>query len=251
MPSPIRLVHTSDVHLGAGGDKGYGSVRNELLQQGFSNVIDLALREEADALLIAGDFFDNHRVSDETVEMAAEQVRRFDRPVFLVPGNHDPLDEGRLYHRHDIEAMAPNLSLIREHGGQVIEHPELDVVVWGRGYFERDWGFRPLEGIPERLDDRWHIVMAHGHVVTHEGDLHRSLPIEPRELEAAGDWDYLALGHWEPHANVSTERLTAIYSGAPMPLSETNAKAGWAVVLDLGDETTWRLERVDPRGMPA
>jgi DNA repair exonuclease SbcCD nuclease subunit len=65
---------------------------------------------------------------------------------------------------------------------------------------------------------------------------------------AAGHWDYIALGHWEPHADVSSGGVTAVYSGAPMPLSDANRRAGWAAVIDFGQEgVRWRLERVDPR----
>jgi DNA repair exonuclease SbcCD nuclease subunit len=145
--------------------------------------------------------------------------------------------------------MAPRLRIIRDHGGELLHFEDLDLVVWGRGYLDSDWHFRPLDGIPERLDDRWHVAMAHGHFVRADGDHSRSLLIHEHELEGvAGHWDYLALGHWEPHADISHAGLTAVYSGAPIALSDVNKKAGWAAVIDFADDgVSWYVDRVDPR----
>lgn len=248
---PLRIVHTSDVHLGAysGNGEDRWNSRRQLMESTFSRVIDLANDCGADALLIAGDFFDNDRVPAETVEFAAREIARFEGQSFLIPGNHDPMDPGSIYWRHDMEAIARRLHILRAHGGQFVEPEGLDLVLWGRAYLDTDWHFRPLDGLPERVDGRWHIAMAHGHFVPDGGEQHRSLLIRESEISAAsGNWDYMAFGHWEPHADVSRGGTTAVYSGAPMPLSDANRRAGWAVVADFNESgVSWRTHRVDPR----
>ncbi|MEO9255988.1 MAG: DNA repair exonuclease [Tepidiformaceae bacterium] len=252
---PLRVVHTSDVHLGAyvGSDDPKWVERRALMENTFCRVIDLANDSNADALLIAGDFFDNDRVEAGTVQFAAEQVARFRGQTFLVPGNHDPMDPGSIYWRYDMQATAHRLHIFREHLGEMVEPEGIDAVLWGRGYLDTDWHFRPLEGLPSRLDNRWHIAMAHGHFVGAGGDMGRSLLIREDEVAAAAhNWDYIALGHWEPHADVSCGGTTAVYSGAPMPLSDANRRAGWAMVVDFDDAgVRWRAARVDPRDAPA
>lgn len=250
-PRPLRIVHTSDVHLGAyssRAEQGFAN-RRVLIEAAFSRVIDLALKVDAGLLVIAGDFFDNDRVGPDIVDYARTQLRRFPGPTLLLPGNHDPLDEGRLYSRENLEADVPGLRIVRAQEGECIEFPGLDLVAWGRGYYDHDWHFKPLEGIPQRLDDRWHLALAHGHFVDESGEQHRSLLIQEAEVAAAGaHWDYLALGHWEPHADVSRGDLTAIYSGAPMPLSDSNQRAGWAIVIDFDHNgVRWQRHAVDPR----
>ena len=250
-PRPLRIVHTSDVHLGAyvgSGDEKWVS-RRELMESAFGRVVELANEVDADALIIAGDFFDNDRVEAETVVFAAETIRRFEGQTFLIPGNHDPMDPGSIYWRHDMEAIAPRLTIIREHMGALVEPEGLDLVLWGRAYMDTDWHFKPLAGLPERVDGRWHIALGHGHFVREGGEMHRSLLIKDAEVAAAaGHWDYMAFGHWEPHADVSTGGVTAIYSGAPMPLSDSNRRAGLAAVVDFDESgVRWRMHRVDPR----
>lgn len=248
---PLRLVHTSDVHLGAyeGSGDSKWSERRDLIRHTFTRVIDLANDVSADALVIAGDFFDNGRVDSSTVEFAAGQIRRFEGQTLLLPGNHDPMDPGSLYWRYDMEAIARRLHIFRSHPGELYEPEGLDLVVWGRAYLDSDWHFKPLEGLPEREDNRWRLGLAHGHFVREGGEMHRSLLMTESEISAAaGHWDYLAFGHWEPHADVSCGGVTAIYSGAPMPLSDANKRAGWAAVVDMTDEgVSWCLHRVDPR----
>jgi DNA repair exonuclease SbcCD nuclease subunit len=219
------------------------------MERTFARVIDLANERRAHLLLIAGDFFDNDRVPAETVTFAAEQIARFEGHTILLPGNHDPMDAGSIYWRHDMAAIAPRLHIIREPAGETVQPPGLDVVLWGRGYLDSDWHFRPLDGLPERRCGCWHIALAHGHVVRNGGDLNRSMLIRQEEFEAhAANWDYFALGHWEPHADVSSGSAVAVYSGAPMALSDANRRAGLAIVADFEERgVAWEAVRVDPR----
>ena len=59
----------------------------------FRRLVDLALEERVDALLIAGDLFDDERLSFQTERFLLEQLKRLDArdvPVVYATGNHDP-----------------------------------------------------------------------------------------------------------------------------------------------------------------
>ena len=58
----LRLLHTADVHLGARhADLGnQAAAQRERQFAAFRATIDLALGEQVDALLIAGDLFDSN-----------------------------------------------------------------------------------------------------------------------------------------------------------------------------------------------
>ena len=128
----------------------------------FETIITRAIAAEVDVLLIAGDLFDHNRVPDETIAFTQEQLRRLQRPVVILPGNHDCLYTNAIYDRHNFHAACNNVQVITELNGQVIEFPDLDLVVWGRAMEEHTPGFHPLAHIPTRHDQRWHIAMAHG-----------------------------------------------------------------------------------------
>ena len=250
MRQPLRLIHTSDIHLDpyVGGDSDHWEERRELFRETFLRVLAATQEHQADALLIVGDVFDSSRVRPETVEWFLEQVASVaPTPVIAINGNHDRLGERSIYERHDVQGV-DNLHFILERDGRVLHLEELDLVIWGRGYDESDWHFRPLQGLPPRQHDAWHVAMAHGHFVRSEADAHRSMPIEAEEINRS-EWDYVALGHWEPHADVTSGDVPAVYSGAPMPISDANTRAGWVLVVDLDPElgVRWRRENVDPR----
>lgn len=247
---PLRLVHTSDVHLGG---HQHGSLHDDLSCQAFANVVELGNRQSADLLLIAGDFFDHGRVTEPIVRFAADQIARFAGRAVLLPGNHDWIDEGGVYSRFDMEAWAPNLAIIRDSAGQTLALDGLDAVIWGKAYLEANFHHDPLAGLPTRLDDRWHIVIAHGHFVPGHQSSDRTKLIHEHEIHAAGGhWDYMAFGHWDVHADVSANGVTAIYSGAPHAYDPKSQNIGWAAVVDFDHRgVTWELHRTDPRPVGA
>jgi len=74
---PVRLIMMSDLHLG------YHNTRNDL-----ATWVDMLNKENADAILIAGDIVD---ISVEPLlkENMAAEFRRLNAPVYACLGNHD------------------------------------------------------------------------------------------------------------------------------------------------------------------
>ena len=213
----LRVLHTADVHLES---DGYGDARQQVLQQArgrrvLSRIVDRALSDQVDLLLIAGDLFDHNRVSDEAVDFVRAELARLARPVVILPGNHDALYTNAIYDRHDLTAGASDVRVIRRLNGEVVELPELDAVVWGRAMEEHEPGFQPLARIPGRDDRRWHLAMAHGFFYASRQRPDRSSPIFADEIRDTG-WDYVALGHHHVRTDVSQDGVVAYYSGAPV-----------------------------------
>ena len=102
------MMHTSDVHLGAY-DYGSGGEQRDHHHERFIRVIDVGIRENVDFTVIAGDFFDNARVFEDTLQFAADQIARIKSPVVIGPGNHDHVGPNSVYDRLDFAAHAPNL----------------------------------------------------------------------------------------------------------------------------------------------
>jgi exonuclease SbcD len=246
MPSRrLTLLHTSDCHLD--GDSPWRDGRHLTSEYfaAFRRVVDAAIDHRVDLVLIAGDFFDSNRASDVSTEFAIEQLSRLGVPTVICPGNHDCYDPGSVYHRVDFRRAGPHVRVVSDIAGQAIDLPDLEAVVWGRASTERDPHFRPLEGIPPRDGDRWHIAIAHGHFMEDARWERRWGPISAAELRAL-DWDYVALGHWDRHADVSQGAAPVVYSGAPVP--HPWAGAALKVTLDPGDGFSMERLWLRPEG---
>ena len=218
----IRIIHTSDTHLGDDWDP-------QSAERALSAVVDGVRRLKADALLIAGDVFDNARVSDAVLEFFINEMARAVVPAVILPGNHDLYDTSSLYHRHPFAGATDNLHIITGNRGQSIAFPDLSLEIWGRAMDSHTPAFRPLAGLPTQRNGYWRIAMAHGHFHFPDDTEERSSPIRPYEI-ANAECDYIALGHWERYEEISQNGVTAFYSGSPMGAATNRGQVAVNVV---------------------
>lgn len=103
----MRAVHIADVHLDTLYAGRESAVRDNLRaasRRAFRAAVDLALAEEVDAFLIAGDLFDSERLSFETERFILGEARRLAEAgitVVYATGNHDPGGAGFRLHQLD------------------------------------------------------------------------------------------------------------------------------------------------------
>lgn len=205
-PRPATVLHTSDCHLGG---SGRADGREELA---FAAMAELAMAEAVDVVLVAGDLFDHARVSEATLDFAAQQLGRLDCPVVLLVGNHDALHDRSVHHRFEALGRGDHVLLLDDPAGSSVAVPGTDVVVWGRAMVEHEPAYRPFAGVPARPADVWSIAAGHGLVVTTPTP-DRSSTIPPEDLDAV-HWDYVALGHIHDHRVVRDQPAPVVYPGA-------------------------------------
>jgi len=207
----VVVVHSSDLHM----DQDYTArLHGGDGTAGLAAVLAAAQRLGADVVVLAGDTFECHRVSTELLDRAARLISTAGMPVVLLPGNHDPLVAGSVYHRAGM-SRAANLHVIGLTAHESVLFGDLDLELWGRPH--RDYAdMIPLER-PRSRTTRWQIALAHGHYVPVPDRSTRLRPswlIGDDELAATGA-DYIALGHWNRHAKVGSAGVSAYYSGSP------------------------------------
>ena len=237
------MLHTADVHLGS---DGFGDVEQQAAhrqrhRRALEAIVDRALADRVDLVLIAGDLFDHNRVSDEIVALVRGELNRLRQPVVILPGNHDSLCANAIYDRHDMSAGAGHVRVIRGADGETIEWPDLDVVVWGRAMVGHTPEFRPLAHLPGRAPDRWCLAMAHGFFYDAGQRPERSSPIFAEEIRDSG-WDYVALGHQHVRTDVSQGAVAAYYAGAPVVEWGGAEAQGSVLLIDLSVEGGIRVE---------
>ena len=92
----IRLLHAADIHLDTGFAGRSPEVRRRLRdasREAFRRVVETAVTEAVDIVLISGDLFDGVRLSFETERLLRDGFRRLHEagiPVVYATGNHDP-----------------------------------------------------------------------------------------------------------------------------------------------------------------
>lgn len=205
----VRLLHSSDLHLGD--LRVEPGCPEDVNGRALAVIVALARQQRVALVLLAGDVFDNNRVDEAVVGFACRQFARIDAPVVILPGNHDCLQTGSVYHRFDLPARAPNVQVLRQPAGETLHFPHLGLAVWGRAIDDYGGQFRPLASPPPRGAERWQIAMGHGHFCGQHAD-GRSFPILTEDL-AATTHDYVALGHWDVHKQVHAAP-PAYYPGA-------------------------------------
>jgi DNA repair exonuclease SbcCD nuclease subunit len=211
----IRLIHTSDLHLGD--DQHHARAAAALRA-----VVDAVPRLDGHVLLMVGDVFDHSRLADAVLASFLEQISRLTIPAVILPGNHDALDETSVYLREPFQHKPPNLHIFTRPEGEIIRFPDLTLDLWGRAMTSHTPEFHPLAGMPPSPSGYWLVALAHGHFHLDGDRERRSSPIRSWEV-AQAPCDYLALGHWDRHADVSQGRVKAVYSGAPLGPFRDNA----------------------------
>lgn len=92
----MRFLHIADVHLDtsfAGRSEEVRSRLRDASRTAFSRAVDVAIREDVHALLVAGDLFDGDRLSFQTERFLlreAERLQDHQITVVYATGNHDP-----------------------------------------------------------------------------------------------------------------------------------------------------------------
>ncbi|APG27382.1 hypothetical protein A7E78_05725 [Syntrophotalea acetylenivorans] len=217
----IRILHTADLHL----DGSFASLGNRAPQrqvdflETFERIVTLAIKKDAQLLLVAGDLFDHPRPGKVALGKVQAGLQRLSErgivPV-LLPGTHDSLvSTDAVYRQEDF----PGVVLLDQ--PQVKEPVALtvdgqQVYLYGfayRSYVSED----ALEGMQRRCDEGLHVGLLHG---SRQGSPEwnyrkKDLPFSLENLKSWG-LDYVALGHYHSFEVLSeNERIYACYPGSP------------------------------------
>jgi len=226
------LVHCSDVHLETVFTELRGGARRRAaLADAFVRIVDLACDRKADALTIGGDLFESARASEQTARFLAAQFARFEGPIFIAPGNHDPHGENALLARNDLPA---NVRIFREAAWSAFPLAE-GLTLYGYGHTPAEPG-RPFAGA--RFDRPGvRIALVHG------SDEERcplnkraTAPFTAMEVAASGA-TLLLTGHY--HGGYVAEhegRPLIAYPGSPEPIKFGERGTHGALVVRIDGE---------------
>lgn len=235
----MRFLHTSDWQLGlarfwfeAEAEARYRHERAEAVRR----LGEVAREAAAELVVVAGDVFESNRVDGQTLRRGLDAMAAVRLPLFLLPGNHDPLDAASVYRSRAFrDACPPNVRVL-DSMAPVEVRPGVEVVgaPWttkrprGDLVAELAAALDPAPGVLR-------VAVAHGEVDALAPDPEGAAVIRldaTRRALSEGRFHYLALGD-RHSATAVDERIR--YSGTPEVTDFDEERPGRVLLVELED----------------
>lgn len=257
----FKFIHTADVHLDSplrGLERYDGAPVQRIrgaTRQALKNLVALAMAEEVELVLIAGDLYDGDWKDYNTgLFFAAEmsKLREAGIKVYLISGNHDAASQ---IHRQ--LRMPDNVYRLSSSKPEtlILEHP--GVALHGQGFARPAVSDDLSAAYPLALPDFFNIGLLHTSATGREGHAPYA-PCTVSGLIGKG-YDYWALGHVHSR-EILCERPLIVFPGniQGRHIRETGAKGCTLVTVEDGqivaaehrelDVLRWCLVPVDVSG---
>lgn len=247
----LKLLHTADWHLGRrfpsfpdGDEQKLTRARLVVLDK----ILMAAQQRSVDAVLCAGDLFDEPSPDREWWEPVAKKLSAWPAriPVFLLPGNHDPLQPLSVYHPdHGFRRALPSWVHVVDEDDYTYELNDL-AVLHARPCRSRAGQDDPAMALPAREpgDTRIRIGMVHGSTFDYV-ECQTNFPIA-KEAAALRGFDYLAIGDTHSFRVVPEgAKPPVVYPGAPEATTFDEPGAGNVVAVFVSRSRRVMLE-VEP-----
>jgi DNA repair exonuclease SbcCD nuclease subunit len=243
----IRFIHAADLHLDSP-FKGLNYLPQEIFEQvrestfsALVNLVDIAIKEKVDFLVLAGDLFDMEIRSLMAQAKLREEFLRLEKAeiaVYVIHGNHDFIRKGSLQFRYP-----ENVHIFNEQVDSIkfIKDGEHIANIYGFSYDRRHvLQNRTSEYMKKDNNVPFHIGVLHGNLAGREDHD----PYAPFSLSDLLDkeFQYWALGHIHKR-EILHENPPVIYSGNIQGRNkkETGEKGCYLVELDQhGAKTTFK-----------
>ena len=240
----FSFIHAADIHLDSplSGLSAYEGAPVDLLRNApraaFSNLIDEAIRERVDFMMIAGDLYDGAWRDFNTGLFFSGEMGRLKReeiPVFIVHGNHDAESELTK------QLMLPdNVKVFSTRKAETHHLEHLGVALHGQSFREAKTEENLAIDYPSAVPECFNIGVLHTAV---EGHAEHALyaPCSLSDLIGKG-YDYWALGHVHEHKILSEVPLVVFPGNLQgRHIRETGPRGALMVTVENGKPTIERL----------
>lgn len=234
----LKILHTADWHLGRrfpsfehGDRTRLSRARLEVVERIFA----LAEQRQVDAVLCAGDLFDDVMPERSWFQGLAEVLRkrgRPERPVILLPGNHDPLVGGSVWSpEHELRRMLPDFVHVVDRDDFELPIGD-DAVVLARPCRSKAGQGDNALALPSREpgDTRIRIGLVHGSTFDIPG-WQQNFPIA-KDAAVRRGFDYLAIGDTHAFRIVPPDaEIPTVYPSAPEATTFGEVDTGYVALV--------------------
>jgi DNA repair exonuclease SbcCD nuclease subunit len=250
----MRFLHTADWQLGMtrhflSGDAQprYSAARRDAV----TGLGALAAEVGAEFVVVAGDVFEHNQLAPQVIGQSLEAMRAVGIPVYLLPGNHDPLDASSVYTGALFTAECPDNVVVLDRAGVHQVRPGLEIVAapWRSKAPTNDLVAEVLADLPPAPVTR--VLVAHGGVDVLDPDRDKPSLIRLSGLDdalAGGAVHYVALGDKHSLTDVGSSGRVW-YSGSPevTNFDDVEANPGHVLIVDIDESDPRRAVTVTPR----
>ena len=248
----MRFLHTADWQLGMTRHylNGDAQPRYSAARRGAVAALGpLAADVGAEFVVVAGDVFEHNQLAPREISTSLEAMRGIGVPVYLLPGNHDPLDASSVYTSALFNSEKPDNVVVLDRPGvhQVRDGLQLVAAPWYSKAPTIDLVADVLDELT--ADGVTRIVVGHGAVDILVPDKDRASLIGLGPVESAiarGAVHYVALG--DKHSRMSVGSTGRIwYSGSPEVTNydDIEPDPGQVLAVDIDESEAHRPVRVD------
>lgn len=241
----MKFIHTADVHLDSPliGLSAYPDAPVEQLRSAtrdaFAALVDRAIVEAVDFMVIAGDLYDGSWRDYNTGIFFSREMGRLKRagiPVYVLFGNHDAESEmtRKLELPDNVHAFGPNKP-------QTFKIDSLAVSLHGQSFKQRDITFNLASGYPMPTSGHFNIGVLHTALEGYVAHPNYA-PCTVAELHAKG-YQYWALGHVHQFEQW-TGASTIVFPGNLQGRSVKEPGRRGAVLVSVSEAGNVAVERV-------
>jgi DNA repair protein SbcD/Mre11 len=215
----LRFIHAADLHLDSP-FRGLAQTAPKLRDQlqsatigALERIVEHTIQSKADFLVIAGDLYDSKDRSLRALVAFRKQMERLaerDISVYLVHGNHDPLNgwgsEFQLPPNATTFTGKPRTESVIRRGREIAQ-------VTGVSYMRERVTENLAAAMRPEADAPYSVAVLHANVGGQTGHADYA-PVSLAELTESG-FDYWALGHVHSRSVLADEPCTVAYPGNP------------------------------------
>jgi DNA repair exonuclease SbcCD nuclease subunit len=245
----IRFIHSSDWQLGMTraflSDEASARFSQDRINA-IAGIGQLASDHGAGFVIVAGDVFESNQLSRQTLIRAIDALEKLTVPVFLLPGNHDPVDGSSIFLAKEFQDAGNHIFVLKDMQPVAVPGlPGVEVVgaPWRTKHPNSDLcrnltlALQPAQGVIR-------IAVAHGQVDKLSPDLSRPEIIDLDSAEQAiaeKKFHYLGLGDRHSVTEVGTTGRIW-YSGAPVATAFDEVDPNQALLVELNATDTCKVE---------
>ncbi|TDX52674.1 metallophosphoesterase family protein [Orenia marismortui] len=238
----LKFIHAADIHLGSllhlstTVDDDLKKKFKEAIYNSFSKVVDLAIENKVNFILLAGDIYDQEARSvkaNKFFNRECERLNEFNIDVYMVAGNHDPLPDREAFDLPDNLYVFASDKV--EEYRILSDNDQVIARILGQSYASQAESREIYKDFIPQANSTFNIGILHTQLDPYNNSY---VPCRKDDLIKQQGIDYWALGHIHQFRIVNQNSPCIIYPGIPQGRDFGEQSLGGAVLVEVDHQNS-------------